>query len=138
MGKVRKTALLKAYARTHTPFEQVEITPAMRHDFPNLEHCSSIWANSRYEVQLFTVNTAIGGVNQMVVSRHGNIEDMTWEELQRIKIELFGPEAVAVEVYPGIAEEWRGVKHIRVLWILPTTWPLPFGLHLPGSWGKPQ
>lgn len=109
----------------------------MRTDYPQLEHAYAIYANSRYEVQMFNAPSAIGGIMQMVVSRHGNIEDITWEELQRIKVELFGPECEAVEVYPGIADEWAGVKHIRVLWILPTTWRIPFGLHVPGAWGKP-
>lgn len=135
--RARKTALLKSYARTWTAFEPVSITEKMREEYPLLKHAFAIYANSRYEVQMFNVPSELGGLMQMVVSRHGNIEDITWEELQRIKIELFGPEREAIEVYPTIADEWIGVKHIRVLWILPTTWQLPFGLHKTGAWGKP-
>lgn len=49
----------------------------------------------------------------------------TWPEMQRIKDEIAGPEATAVEVYPPQAEI---VDHADMyhLWVLPA--PLPFSL----------
>lgn len=49
----------------------------------------------------------------------------TWPEMQRIKDEIAGPEATAVEVYPPRAEI---VDHADMyhLWVLPE--PLPFSL----------
>lgn len=135
--KVRKTALLKAYAKMWTAFEQVPITEQMRDDHPQLKHCLAIYANSRFECQIFAVGTSIGGVQQLVVCRHGDIAKIDWEELQRVVHELFGPEVTAVEVYPSIQHEWQTKTNARVLWVLPSTWELPFGLEKPGAWGKP-
>jgi hypothetical protein len=133
----RKTALLKAYARTWTKFEQVEITEEMRDDYVVLRHCTSIYANSLFEAQLFKIETTIGGVWQCNLIRHGDIEPATWEQIQRAIHDLFGPEVVAVEVYPAIQHEWQSKANLRVVWILPSTWELPFGLQLQSAWGKP-
>jgi hypothetical protein len=134
----RKTAQLKAFARgPWTPWSEVEITLEMRGDHAQLEHCKHIWANNRYEVQAFEVDTAIGGVWQITAVRHGDIEPIEWHEMQRIIHELYGPEVTAVEIYPPIAEEWDTKVNVRVAWILPSTWPLPFGLARSGAWGKP-
>jgi hypothetical protein len=134
----RKTAILKAYARTKTLFALTEVTDEMRAQYPHLKHCSAIFANSRIEAQCFPCETSIGGVMQCTMIRHGNIAPLSWEEIQKALHELFGPEIVAVEVYPAIDQEWHAKSQVRVLWILPTNWPLPFGLHLPNAWGQPQ
>jgi hypothetical protein len=136
MTKVRKTALLKALAREWGEWKINEVTPEMRDRFPHLRHCAAIWSNNRYEVQGFKCETAIGGVWQIGVIRHGDIEQITWSELQRIVHERFGDEVTAIEVYPPREHEWNTQHNLRVLWILPSTWPLPFGLHLPGAWGQ--
>jgi len=136
MTKVRKTALLKAFGRQWTPFEQVTITPEMQQEYPLLINCMAIYANSRMEVQMFAVDSAIGGVMQVTFIRHGDIEQLTWEEIQRALHEIFGPEVVAVEVYPALQDEWVTKLHLRVLWVLPSTWELPFGLDKVGAWGK--
>lgn len=49
----------------------------------------------------------------------------TWPEMQRIKDEIAGPDATAVEVYPPQAEivDQADMYH---LWVLPA--PLPFSL----------
>lgn len=132
----RQTAILKAYARTWGEWKQAEVTDKMREEFKHLKHCQRIWANNRYEVQSFQVNTAIGGVWQLGIIRHGDIAQIEWSELQRIVHELYGPEVTAVEMYPPVAEEWQTRHNLRVLWVLPATYQPPFGLHLPGAWGK--
>ena len=139
MGKAaRKTAALKALARTWTPFEKVEITDELRSKWPLLRHCASIWANSRLEVHIYAITTEIGGVNQITLARHGQIEEVTWEEAQRAVHEIFGPEVCAVEVYPPFEYEWQTKLRLKILWVLPYTWHLPFGLHFPNAWGKPE
>lgn len=138
MGKARKTAILKAFAREWGVWRQTECTDQMRSDFPHLMHCKHIWANQRYEVQAFVCETSIGGVWQLGIIRHGDIEAIAWGEIQRIVHDLFGSEVVAVEVYPAIEHEWQTTTGLRVIWILPSTWPLPFGLQLASAWGKPQ
>jgi len=52
-------------------------------------------------------------------------ERPSWPEMQRIKNELAGPEAYAVEVYPQERKVVNGA-HMYHLWILPA--PLPLGL----------
>ena len=103
--KARKTAVLKSMARQWTPFEKVEITERMMLDYPLLMNCKAIYANSRMEVQMFAAETSIGGVMQVTFIRHGDIEQLTWEEIQRALHEIFGPEVVAVEVYPALQDE---------------------------------
>ncbi|MFK4259076.1 DUF7694 domain-containing protein [Agrobacterium tumefaciens] len=49
----------------------------------------------------------------------------TWPEMQRIKDEIVGPEATAVEVYPPRAEIVDDADMYH-LWVLPA--PLPFSL----------
>ena len=138
MGKAaRKTALLKAYARQWTALEPVAITAEMRANWPLLKHCASVYANSRLEVHIYQLETEIGGVNQVTIVRHGQIEDVTWEDAQRAVHEIFGPEVTAVEIYPPYEYEWSTKLRIKVLWVLPYTWNLPVGLHFPNAWGKP-
>ena len=132
----RGKALLKAYAKHWTPFQQVEITAQMRDEYVLLKNCHAIYSNSRFEVQLFAIETPIGGVMQATFHRHGDIEQASWEDLQRSVHELFGPEAVAIEIFPSMESEWHTKSGVRVLWILPSTWRLPFGLEFDNSWGR--
>ena len=140
--KVRQRTILKALARTWGEWRSVEITAAMRAEHPLLKYAREVFANNRFELHSFSVPSSIGGVTQISISRHGQIEDVTWEEAQRAVHELFGPEVTAIEVYPPIEHEWRNASgqtaRVKVLWILPSTWPIPFGLHLRGAWGVPQ
>jgi len=134
----RKTAVLKALARTWGEWKLTEPDEQLRAKFPQLKHCKSIWANNRFEVQCFSCESAIGGVWQINIIRHGDLEQVTYAEAQRIIHELFGEDMVAVEIYPALADEWHTHSNPRILWILPSTWPLPFGLHVKGAWGQPS
>src|ERR1700722_2027487 len=96
----KQRAVIKKMGREWTPFQPIEITDKMRKDNPVLEHCHSIHGNSRFEVQIFPCSTRIGGVMQMTVRRHADIEEITWDELQRCKDEVFGPNHTAMEIYP--------------------------------------
>ena len=137
MSKVRPRTILKALARTWGEWKENAVTDEMKDKFPQLRHCYSIRSNNRYECQLFACNSPIGGIMQMNVIRHGDIEAISWDELQRIKHELFGPESVAIEVYPAMEHEWRTHLSLRVLWILPSGYVLPVGLEKPAAWGRP-
>lgn len=99
-------------------------------------NCHSIYANSRLEIQLFAVETSIGGVMQCTAHRHGDLAQPTYEEVQRAIHEIFGADTVAVEVYPKLKDEWKTNLALRVVWILPVTYELPFGLEKPNSWGR--
>lgn len=136
MTKVRDRTKLKIAAREWTAFVEQPITAELRARFPFLAHCESIRVNSRFEVQLYPCGSSIGGVMQADIRRHADLAPITFRDLQRIKLELFGPEAVAIEVFPRPADEWPMNAEIRVLWILPSSYQLPVGLHLPNAWGR--
>jgi hypothetical protein len=136
MPKVRQRQLVKAAARHWQPWREVPITEEMRAAHPHLRHCASIFSNHKYECQCFEIGTAIGGVMQCNIVRHGDIEPIEWEQLQAIIHELFGADAVAVEIFPALANEWHQKTRVRVLWVLPSTWPIPFGLECPSAWGR--
>lgn len=136
----RQRHRLKTVGKKITPLvrlDEKKLAQAKKeHKF--LENCSAIYSNSRVEVQLFPCKSDIGATMQCNVRRHGDIDELTWRELQRIKTELFGEQAVAVEVFPAAEQEWKPTVEVRVLWILPTTWTIPFGLHLSTAWGCDQ
>jgi len=138
MSKVRQRTALKAIARHWGAWGQIPVTEEMRSKHAQLKHCYAIYTNNRFEVQCFACSTHIGGVMQVVVSRHGNIEDVTEHELQRIKSELFGADRFAVEVYPSEQAKFVTSARLRILWVLPDTWEIPFGIQMKTSWGKPE
>lgn len=84
------------------------------------------FTDRKYSVQVRTVQTDWGPVEHAVI-RNTGATDITWREKQRIKNEIFGPERVAVEVFPAQSElvDDANLYHI---WILPEGQRLPFGL----------
>lgn len=68
--------------------------------------------------------TLPNGVRHLAVSSLSQIRP-SWWEMQRIKDDLAGPEATAVEVYPPRDEVVDGADMFHI-WVLPQ--PLPFGL----------
>lgn len=67
------------------------------------------------------------GILHLAISSLSGIRP-TWPEAQRIKNEIAGPAATAVEVYPPQGEVVDGADMYH-LWVLPG--PLPFSLHSP-------
>jgi hypothetical protein len=115
------------------PFTEEEIQT-----HPHLRNCSLHYFNNRYDVTGFRCSSPIGGIWQVMVSRHYDLEPITWEELQRIKNECFGPHALALEMYPPADVEWKPQSNVRVLYVMPTDFIPPFGLHLESAWGNPS
>jgi len=70
--------------------------------------------------------TTTDGVRHLAVASLSQIRP-SWYEMQRIKDELAGPDATAVEVYPPHAEIVDGADMFHI-WVLPT--PLSFGLRM--------
>lgn len=66
----------------------------------------------------------LGTVTHLAVSSLSGIRP-TWWEMQRIKNEIAGADATAVEVYPPAAEVVDGADMFHI-WALPAS--LPFGL----------
>lgn len=130
----RKTHAIKRVAKTWSSWQEVPVTDAIRNSADHMAHIHSIWANSRFEAHCFACPSAVGGFTHVVVARHGLLESVTAPELLRIKNDLFGVEATAVEVFPaGITELSERTRH---LWILPEGYELPFGFSMPTAWGS--
>lgn len=135
MGKAqRQKHRIKTIGREWTAWAEIPVTDEMRASSPHMQHVSRVFANSRYEVQIFDCATTAGGVAQVVIARHGHVEMVDWNECQRIKNELFGAEHLAVEIYP---REVAPAMKVRILWVLPLGMNLPYGLDCPGAWGEP-
>jgi len=80
----------------------------------------------KYVVMSRLLQTEIGTVEHVCIRNTDN-SDITWSEKQRIKNELFGDRATAIEVYPKRSRlvDEVGMYH---LWILPEGFELPFGI----------
>lgn len=126
----------KKMGRVWTSFREITITDKMRAETPLLAHCHGIWSNSRFQVDCYKVNSGIGGIMQCAIRGHADIWPITWDDLQRIKNEVFGPTAIAVELYPATDNEWRPMVNARIIYVVPSNWACPFGLQLAGAWGR--
>ena len=127
---------MRKAAKVWTPFSPIAITEQMKKDNPALERCSVMFANSRYQVEAFECSSEIGGIVQLVVRKHLDDGPISWDDLQRVKNDLYGPLVTAVEVYPPQDMEWRIKREVRVLWVLPTDHIPPYGFHIPTAWGR--
>lgn len=83
--------------------------------------------NNNYVVMVRDVSTAWGKV-QHACMRNAASTDIPWAEKQRIKNEIFGPEAQAIEVFPkeSLLVDEANMYH---LWVLADDFKIPFGLH---------
>lgn len=82
---------------------------------------------SKYVVMTRKILTAWGVVEHACI-RNRDSTDISWAEKQRIKNDLFGRNAVAIEVFPA-ADRLVDAANMYHLWILPEGFQLPFGLH---------
>lgn len=60
----------------------------------------------------------VGWIRKLSVERVDGRDGIGWDELQALKDELLGPDAVAVEVYPP-ADEVVNERNRRHLWEFP-------------------
>ncbi len=83
-------------------------------------YCTRAFRNNRYTI---TINdnepTTAGNAIHCYIQRHGNVVIPNhWSEIQKIKNELFGLEAMAIEYYPAESEllDTHNIYHI---WVFP-------------------
>lgn len=126
---------LKTIGKVWSEWESIPVTEKMREDHKYLRNVHSVFRNSRYSVHMFACTTTLGAVMQVDVMPHLIKREIPWEDMQRIKAELFSPDAVALEVYPAAAIDMRIDSNVRIMWVMPVDWELPFGLHLPTAFG---
>ncbi len=129
----RHTKRLKIAAKIPGPWRELTVTAEMRAEAPHLARLAKRFYNRALQVDLFNCASPIGGVVHAVVLRHGLVTAPSSQELQDVKNSIFGPETEAVEVYPANTGEVP--TSIRHLWIMPTTYSLPFGYTMPNAWG---
>jgi hypothetical protein len=87
------------------------------------------YRNNRYAVQLSEVQTPIGLVLHLWITRHDGEMARSWTELQAIKNELGGgEERCAVEVFPAQSSLINSANMAH-LWVLPEGYAMPFTLH---------
>lgn len=82
---------------------------------------TEVWVNKRY---LVMVAPREGGVLQLLVQRTDGTAKRSWQDLQAIKNDIAGHEAVAIELFPAEAEVKDGA-HVSHLWVLPQGFALP-------------
>jgi hypothetical protein len=129
----RKTHKLKLIGRTWTPWKEITITGEIRNSAPHMRKISHIWANSRFEVHGWEVPSTEGGIVQLLISRHGQLDAISWNDVMRIKHEIFGDSGFAIEIYPP--ENVTTDMKVRIVWVMPKGWTPPCGLHLDSAWG---
>ena len=83
--------------------------------------------NNLYVVMFYWHDTPIGQVLRLAIRRNDAAPVRSWPDLQRIKDELVGTQALAVEVFPA-RSHMVDEANLYHLWVVPGG--LPFGLHL--------
>lgn len=82
-----------------------------------------------YTVSSRLIKTALGNVEHVTISRLTSEKgDIPWAIKQQIKNELFGMNAVAIEVFPS-EKNLIDVCDVYHLWVLPKHFTMPFGIH---------
>ncbi|CEG25989.1 DUF7694 domain-containing protein [Bacillus sp. B-jedd] len=109
--------------------------PWIKHATPSIQLLANGWfaevervySNREYAVLIRTADTEWGPVEHAAI-RNVASSDITWAEKQRIKNEIFGPERIAIEVFPKESElvDEANMYH---LWVLPEGMTLPFGIY---------
>lgn len=85
-----------------------------------------VFKNDLYVVLVRPIDTEWGKVRHLAIRSASSLEP-PWRDMQRIKDELFHPEATAIEVQPP-ASELVDAADMYHLWVLPVRFRLPFTL----------
>ncbi len=92
----------------------------------------SVWRSRKYLAQVFEESAGMLRLSVSRASVRGDgrwDEDLTWDELQRIKAQIGLGAAWAMEIYPA-AVRVVNVANMRHLWVLPEGVEPTFGWNL--------
>jgi len=141
---VDERAVLKAAAKLNTPNANAQIAWAKEHHAKLLAAGAQFWRSADYLVVMVDGAIALPmdwrarspAVWWLRIYRHdGKRIHNHWNELQRIKNELVGPEHQGVEFYPPESMLQDGENSFH-LWVFKSVdMRLPFGLPWKRSWG---
>lgn len=95
-----------------------EIMERMRGEIP-----FKVWRNGMFVVQAYSTPNAWNATRVMIRWLDAR-PDHDWALFQRIKNDLFGPDRVALEVYPSEAHK-QDVANMYWLWVLPKGFECP-------------
>lgn len=77
-----------------------------------------VWMNNRYIVQVFDGQEVFDRpATKLMIRRNDSEPICSWTDLQRIKNELYGPEATAIQFFPP-ESELVDVANLYWLWVL--------------------
>lgn len=94
------------------------------------------WVNNRYVVLANRfLSTEWGFCDHLWIRRADDRNLFPWQDLQRIKDELLGPERVALEVFPR-RSELVDQANMRHLWVLPVGSSLSFAITFSATAGS--
>jgi hypothetical protein len=85
--------------------------------------------DDHYAVEVREVPTPVGVIAWLYVKRKDGAAITSWDDLQRVKNEIAGPERLAVECYPPQSHVVNK-ENARHLWVLPAGWTFPAGMAL--------
>lgn len=128
----RRVAIAQARKSKSWDWQELPIEAALASHA--LSHIKRAVRNDLWIVQIYAfVAEHIGPMQHLMirsVEGAGNIvgHEPSWQDLQRIKNELCGPETEALQVYPRRSDVMDQVDMYH-LFVLPGAWALPFGLH---------
>ncbi len=123
-AKKRKRKMAK---RVWKPLERMVIDPGVQDEIAEETGVRNAYANDQYQVLMRTVDGEhLGEIVHLVVRRIDLKPVVSWDDLQRIKNELCGPELEGFELLPAESRRLDQANQTH-LWVLKGGDHLPVG-----------
>ena len=104
-------------------FEDITESSKLRLDY-RTEMADRIYQNNIFIVQVYDRVTEWGMVKKAMIRRNDALPVHNWQVFQRLKNEIFGEDATALEVYPK-KKNLVDVANMYWLWVLPQGFDCP-------------
>lgn len=138
----RRAAMSESRHRKSWDWEELPIDRARSEDLPALRNIRRAVRNDFWIVQMYEFDCATGHLQHLMIrsvafpNGPGSGHEPSWQELQRIKNELCGPEFEAVQCYPR-QRDVMDQADMYHLFVMPEGKGLPFGLHRECGFARP-
>lgn len=83
-----------------------------------------VYLNNMFVVQVYDHPTIWGETKRVMIRWNDARPEIGWSMLQRIKNDIFGPERVALEVFPAESNK-QDVANVYWIWLLPEGFDCP-------------
>jgi len=129
----RRAAMSQSRQRKSWDWQDLPIPDELRVKLQAMRDVARVVRNDFWIVQVCFFSCALGEMVHLMIrsvaeAGRGTGLEPSWQDLQRIKNELVGVDAEAVQVYPRQGDVMDQVDMYH-LFVLPPQWSLPFGLH---------